>query len=300
MSVHEARAAAVIETMARIRAIEHEHGVSTAALDRIKPELINLASQTALFPPGHFPVPQGRTGMIYRLSEDADRRFALYASAGVAGKKAQPHNHTTWAVISGVFGDEHNVFYKRTDDRSVPGQGKVEQTGELTVRKGNAVGYLPDDFHTIEVLGKSHALHLHCYGMSLENLPGRIFFSEGTSGAYKHFPPNPNIRTAVVDAAYLQELIAGDEPPVILDVRPENEFARGRLPHAMSMSIERIGAGAVTELAGNHQHIVLVDGRDDGAAEKAALALMHRGHRNLSVLAGGLAAWTGAGLKLAA
>jgi rhodanese-related sulfurtransferase/predicted metal-dependent enzyme (double-stranded beta helix superfamily) len=300
MSVHQARAAAVVDTMARIRTIEHELGVTNAALERIKQEVIGLATQTGLFPPAHFPVPAGKTGMIYRLSEDADRRFALYASAGVAGKKAQPHNHTTWAVISGVFGDEHNVFYRRTDDRSVAGQGKVEKTGELTVRKGNAVAYLPDDFHTIEVLGQGHALHLHCYGMSLENLPGRIFFTEGTSGAYKHFPPNPNIRTAVIDAASLRNMLGGDEPPAIIDVRSEAEFARGHLPHAMSMPAERIGAGAATELAGDRQHIVLVDAQDDGSAERAALALMHRGHHNLSVLAGGIAAWTGAGLKLAA
>ena len=111
MSVHEQRAAAVAQTMDAIRKIEAAKGVTRDALDAIKGTLIALAARTELFPPAHFPVATGRSGMVYRLSEDADLRFALYASAGVPGKAQPPHNHTTWAAISGVYGDEHN---KRT------------------------------------------------------------------------------------------------------------------------------------------------------------------------------------------
>src|SRR5258708_25925569 len=148
-------------------------GVTRATLDAIKPVLIALAARTELFPPEHFPVAQGGHGKVYRLAEDADRRFALYASAGVPGKAQPPHNHTTWAVISGVFGDEHNVFYERIDNRATPGEGQLRQTGELTVKRGNAVGFLPDDFHTIQVISDTPTLHLLIYGMSLENLPAR-------------------------------------------------------------------------------------------------------------------------------
>src|SRR5665213_3756691 len=119
----DARAAAVGETVAAIRAIERDLGVTPAALDRIKERLIALASRTELFPPESFPVPAGKPGKAYRLAEDPDHRFALYAAAGAPGRKAPPHNHTTWAVIAGVYGEEHNVFYRRTDDRSVAGQG---------------------------------------------------------------------------------------------------------------------------------------------------------------------------------
>ena len=107
MGVSRLRAAAVAETVARVREIERRHGATREAIERIKAELVALGQRAGLFPLEHFPVPAGKTGEIYRLSEDADRRFALYASAGMPGKAQPPHNHTTWAVIAGVHGDEH-------------------------------------------------------------------------------------------------------------------------------------------------------------------------------------------------
>ena len=84
-AVMDARAAAVGETIAAIREIETEYGVSPAALDRIRERLIALATRADLFPETSFPVPAGSPGRAYRLAEDADHRFALYASAGAPG-----------------------------------------------------------------------------------------------------------------------------------------------------------------------------------------------------------------------
>src|SRR5262249_44205698 len=106
----DARAAAVAETIDAIRLIEREQGVTLAALDAIRERLIGLATRSELFPEASFPIPAGATGRAYRLAEDPDHRFALYASAGAPGRAAPPHNHTTWAVIAGVRGEEHNVF----------------------------------------------------------------------------------------------------------------------------------------------------------------------------------------------
>jgi len=139
MTLQEQRTQAVGELIGRVRAIEAKEGVTRASLEKIKADLIALASRTELFPPAHFANIPGRAGTIYHLAEDPDGRFALYGSAGVPGKAQPPHNHTTWAVISGVFGDEHNVFYERIDNRAVPGEGKLRKSGELTVQRGNAV-----------------------------------------------------------------------------------------------------------------------------------------------------------------
>ena len=177
MSVVERRAEAVAGTLDRVRAIEQSMGATRAALEKIEAELIALATRTELFPAEHFPVAPGAKGNIYRLSEDPDYRFALYASAGVPGKSQPPHNHTTWAVIAGIYGDEHNVFYQRTDDRATPGRGALRKSGEKTVTRGGGCALLPDDFHTIEVTGDGPSLHLHIYGRSLEHLPERIFFA---------------------------------------------------------------------------------------------------------------------------
>src|SRR6266849_5562484 len=134
MSLMQQRAQAVEQTLAQIRGIAAERGVTRATLDALKPVLIALAARTELFPPEHFPVAQGGHGKVYRLAEDADRRFALYASAGVPGKAQPPHNHTTWAVISGVFGDEHNVFYERIDNRDRPGDGLAHHAAAKLMR----------------------------------------------------------------------------------------------------------------------------------------------------------------------
>ncbi len=262
MSVLDRRAEAVAETVAKVRAIESAKGVSQAALAEIKTVLIDLAQRGELFPPEHFPVRNG-SGAIYRLAEDSDQRFALYASAGVPGKAQPPHNHTTWAVIAGVFGDEHNVFYERIDDRGTAGTGAIRKTGELTVRRGNAVGFLPDDFHTIEVTSADPSLHLHMYGMSLENLPERIYFAGSTGGAYKVFPASPNIVTALVPARELKAMLNDGDELALIDVREEGEFGKSHLLFASCVPVSRLEMRIDALVPRRTTRIVLCDA-DDG------------------------------------
>src|SRR5947207_665482 len=99
MTLQEQRAQAVAGLIGRVRAIEAQEGVTRDSLERIKGELIALASRTELFPAAHFANISGRSGTIYHLAEDTDGQFALYGSAGVPGKAQPPHNHTTWASI---------------------------------------------------------------------------------------------------------------------------------------------------------------------------------------------------------
>ncbi len=194
MTVAEERARAVAETVARIRAVERERGVVRAALDEIKALLIELAARRVLFPWSDFPPPgEGEGSVLYRLSEDEDHRFALYLSSARPGKGTRPHNHTTWAVIVGIEGDEHNRFYERLDDGSVPGRGEVRQSGERTVRPGTGVCLMPDDVHSIHVDGPQPTLHFHMYGLALEQLAGRIGF-DVQAGTYEVFPPHRDIR----------------------------------------------------------------------------------------------------------
>jgi rhodanese-related sulfurtransferase/predicted metal-dependent enzyme (double-stranded beta helix superfamily) len=297
MSLMEERRAAVEQALDRVRRIEAELGVSRAALEQIKPVLIGLAGRSELFPPAHFPVSSGGNGRVYRLAEDPDRRFALYASAGVPGKAQPPHNHTTWAVIAGVFGDEHNVFYERTDNRAEPGIGRLAHTGELTVRRGNACAFLPDDFHTIEVTGSKSSLHLHLYGMSLENLPERIYFSGATGGSYTVFGAPPNIAAPLLPAAELKAMLTDGEELALLDVREEGVFADGHLLFAASLPLSRLELRLDALVPRKATRVVLCDD-GDGLAHRAARKLMRWGYRNLAVLAGGVKGWAAAGYEI--
>jgi rhodanese-related sulfurtransferase/predicted metal-dependent enzyme (double-stranded beta helix superfamily) len=297
MSLMEERARAVEDALARVRRIEAEHGVTRAALEAIKPVVIALAARRELFPADHFPVAPDGFGRVYRLAEDGDGRFALYASAGVPGKAQPPHNHTTWAVISGVFGDEHNVFYERIDNRDAPGTGRLRRTGELTVREGNACAFLPDDFHTIEVTGGKPSLHLHLYGMSLEGLPERIRFASPEGGAYRVFGAPPNIACPLLPAAELKAMLGDGEELALLDVREEGVFAEGHLLFACSLPLSRLELRLDALVPRRATRIVLCDD-DDGLARRAARRLMRFGYRNLAVLKGGVRGWAEAGYEI--
>ena len=193
--------------------------------------------------------------------------------------------------------DEHNVFYERTDDRATPGSGRIRRTGELTVRRGNACAFLPDDFHTIEVTGGTPSLHLHLYGMSLENLPERIYFSAASGGAYTVFGAPPDIAAPMLPAAELKAMLRDGEELAILDVREEGIFAEGHLLYAASLPLSRLELRLDALVPRRATRIVLCDD-GDGLAHRAARKLMHWGYRNLAVLAGGIRGWQAAGFEL--
>jgi predicted metal-dependent enzyme (double-stranded beta helix superfamily) len=126
MNQHQERTAAVRHLVDEARRIE-QNGVNYTTLEKIGGLLASLASRADLFPQDEFPL--GADGGIYRLSEDPDHRFALYASAGGAAKKVPPHNHTTWAIIAGVHGAERNVVYERLDNGAQDGIVKLREAG---------------------------------------------------------------------------------------------------------------------------------------------------------------------------
>ena len=297
MQIHDQRAQAARETIESVRAIESQFGATREALERIKPELVKLASRTELFPASSFGNLPGRPGTIFHVAEDPDGRFALYGSAGSPGKAQPPHNHTTWACIAGVYGDEHNVFYDRVDDRPADAQASLVKTGELTVVKGNACAFLADDFHTIEVVNGKESLHLHLYGKTLEDLPGRVYFGSSVGGKYQRFMSRPEVFAPRISATELKAMIAEGGELAILDPREEGVYSKSHLFLASSCPLSRLElmAGRLVPRAGTR--IVLVD-EDEKLAQRAAAVLRSFGYRQVLVLAGGLAAWTAAGYEL--
>ena len=178
MTIIEQRNQAVAEAVDRVRLIKQQNGVNYEALGNIRNELIELTQDKELFPRSSFPITDDGGSAVYRISEDSDHRYALYASVGAAGKSVPPHNHTTWAVIVGVYGDELNRFYERTDDASKEGYAELEETGSFVVRHGNGVVFLPDDIHAISTDDSEPTVHLHMYGLALDHLHERLVFDQ--------------------------------------------------------------------------------------------------------------------------
>ena len=190
----EERVRLVGNMMGRVRAIAGG-GVTRVSLQLIKAELQQLAARRDLFPVEEFPPIPGGTSSMYRLSIDPDHRHALYAVAPAAGGFAPPHDHTTWAVIAGVHGREHNKLYRRLDDGSQPGIGRVEVVSELDIVAGTALAMMPDDIHSIHLGEDGPHVNLHLYGISMEHVRERKAYSM-KNGTYKTFPPASGVRIA--------------------------------------------------------------------------------------------------------
>jgi len=173
-----ARAAAVAATMDRIKGIEREQGVTRAALDAIKAEMLELAANEALFPAPEFPPPAaGEKGSKrYLLQEEPDGRFAIYLLALNPGNETKPHDHTTWAVVVSVEGQELNRVYRRVDDGSETGRARLELVREVMVEPGTGIALMPEDIHSIHTSGSAPTRHLHVYGLALEKLDHRQGF----------------------------------------------------------------------------------------------------------------------------
>jgi predicted metal-dependent enzyme (double-stranded beta helix superfamily) len=180
----------ITAAVADIRELEKRDGVNRASLEKIKARLIQLAMRAELFTAADFPPPEPggkRHSCLYRLSEDADHRFALYANSARGGHGTPAHNHTTWAVIVGVTGAELNKFYDRTVE------GGVREKGSAVVQQGTGVAFLPEDLHSIHI--DAPLINFHMYGLGLEQLHQREFYKE-KEGRWDIFPAHSDIRDA--------------------------------------------------------------------------------------------------------
>jgi predicted metal-dependent enzyme (double-stranded beta helix superfamily) len=183
------RRAEIAATVADVRQIEGREGVTRASLDRIKARLTRLAARKDLFSEKDFPPPAAGGKLkscLYRVAEDADHRFALYVNASLGGHSTPAHNHTTWAVIVGVTGEELNRFYDRA------GEG-VREKGQYVVKQGTGVCFLPEDLHSIHI--EAPLVNFHMYGLGLDHLHSREYY-KAEERAWKVFPAHGDIREA--------------------------------------------------------------------------------------------------------
>lgn len=190
MNRTEERTSLIDSTVADIRAIEARKGVTRASLEQMRERLARLAERTDLFTLDDFAPPQPgdkRSSCMYRLAEDDDHRFALYANTANGRFGSPAHNHTTWAVIVGVIGDELNRFYDRT-----PEDG-VREKGQHVVRQGTGCAFMPEDYHSIHIEGV--VLNFHMYGLALEQLARREYYKPAEH-AWAVFPAHSDIREA--------------------------------------------------------------------------------------------------------
>jgi predicted metal-dependent enzyme (double-stranded beta helix superfamily) len=175
--------------VAEVRAIERAGGVTRETLEKIKQRLMRLAARQDLFTARDYPPPEPgakRNSCLYRVAQDPDHRFALYVNSSDGNYGTPAHNHTTWAVIVGVSGEELNRFYERAD-------GGVREKGNAVVKQGTGVAFMPEDLHSIHI--SAPLINFHMYGLALEQLNHREYY-KADERAWKVFPPHTDIREA--------------------------------------------------------------------------------------------------------
>ena len=177
MSLAQQRDRAVHQTLVAIRAIAAQDGITHASLARIADRLQELAAQEALFPLDAFPPPaagDADASSRYLLHAEPDQTFALYLNSINPGKTTPPHNHTTWAVIVALEGQELNRVYTRTDDGRDQERATLALSREFVVQPVTPITFFDDDIHSIHVVGNAPTRHFHLYGRALETLTGRV------------------------------------------------------------------------------------------------------------------------------
>jgi len=183
MSAKEARGAAIAAALDDVRAIEAREGVTRQSLAKIKQRMIELAGHKELFPAAEFTLkPEDKGEHFDVLSVDDDGRFELYIEIADKAVEAPPHDHTTWAVVVGVEGEEVNRVY----DADVAGGAPPKLREEVSVRAGSGVALMPEDFHSIHIAEGVHNMHLHLYGLCFAKLKGRTKYDMET-GTYRKF-----------------------------------------------------------------------------------------------------------------
>ena len=162
-----------------LRTITSETDDPNAIIARVGPLAERAALSREWLQPHYYTCDPEQGFGVHLLHEEPDHTLAVFAIAWLPGRGAPPHNHGTWAVVSGVDGLETNIFWKRVDDGSCPGYAEIERNGEKVFTSGDVVAMLPHEIHSVVNETDAVTVSLHTYGKHL-NYTGRSQFDPRT------------------------------------------------------------------------------------------------------------------------
>lgn len=99
-----------------------------------------------------------------------------------------------------------------------------------------------------------------------------------------------DLRMSRISVEDLYQRMQSDNPPIILDTRPEHHLAEGWIPGAKHIQVEHIQQ-YVDEINADQEMILYCDCPNEVTAAKIAKAFIDQGFYNVRPLAGGINAW---------
>jgi predicted metal-dependent enzyme (double-stranded beta helix superfamily) len=163
------------EFVARLRAIAAETRDPREITERVRPLARALALSRTWLEPKHYAGDEQQGFGIHVLHEEPDHTLLVFAAAWLPGRGAPPHNHGTWAVVTGVEGPERNTLWERVDDGSRPGYARIRKRSEKVFGPGDVLTLMPDEIHSVVNESPRVTVSLHVYGYNL-NLTTRSEF----------------------------------------------------------------------------------------------------------------------------
>ena len=122
------------------------------------------SSKSRWLKPEHYVVDEEQGFGVHPLREEPDHSLAIFVVAWGPHRGAPPHDHGTWAVVTGVEGAERNIKYNRLDDRSRPDYAELEERCTFSAGEGEVVCLRPRGIHSVWNDSDQVTISLHTYG----------------------------------------------------------------------------------------------------------------------------------------
>jgi predicted metal-dependent enzyme (double-stranded beta helix superfamily) len=99
--------------------------------------------------------------------------FNVTAIVWGPGDNAKAHNHDTWGLVGVIENEIQETRFRRLDDGSKPGYGKLEVKAVQKNSAGRVSCLVPpnDDIHEMNNVSDRNTVEIHVYGKDLAEMP---------------------------------------------------------------------------------------------------------------------------------
>ena len=157
---------AYVEDLRRITRATTDEG---KILAQVEPLAQRLALDKAWLQKKHYETNPEQGFGTFLLHEEPDHSLAVLVVNWMPGRGAPPHDHGTWAVVSGVEGLEKNVSYRRMDDRTRTDYAELEVKKETIAGPGDLVCMRTGGIHSVHNETGNISISLHTYGKHINH-----------------------------------------------------------------------------------------------------------------------------------